>query len=642
MSWDAKGGAPGCSVCTDLRSRVEIRLRDVWRGVGQGCQVCKIVYLAVELYMPDIRELAEASAGDTGDIDQLAIYLLSPGHIWVGPNPHSMFSLYLSSPLDDDFWLFSSHHDGAVGNTASEASLSRGLEWIKFCSSQHEGCDGIDEKPLPDRILDLGEEGVVKLYETRNEKAKYACLSHCWGHGQPLKATVDTLDLLHSGISVTLLPLTLRNAVSVAKRLSIRYLWIDCLCILQDNPLDLQKSCDRMASVFENCFVAIAATKSTGPDDGLFVSVQNPTGMQIKRILASDICSSAPGDVFVRDQFSPWVPHWLKVHNRQAVNSPWPLLCRAWVFQERLLAPRILHFGPHELFFECRSGTICECNRRSGEPDDESELRQFIYMLLDENMKDDNLAMRQQWYRIVQQYTKVMKNLTFERDAFPAIAGLASRISKVLDDEYAAGLWRKNITEGLLWRATSPDRNALRKWRAPTWSWASISSPVEYPDEFRSAYPCAEVIACDVMQNGCGTAGEISSAILTLAGSSVSGFLTWSRPIREDDPATWVWYVIAGCDKGCNSKSFTESLTCPKKCISWFCRWDRPLARRFDGTSVECFRVARLDLNNYYLILAKSDADDHYRRLGLLIRTEYAGEKDSYREMAKHRTVTII
>lgn len=60
-------------------------------------------------------------------------------------------------------------------------------------------------------------------------------LSHCWGLAKPLSTTIHNIQVRKKHISMGILPPTFRDAVVLTGALNIRYLWIDCLCIIQDD-----------------------------------------------------------------------------------------------------------------------------------------------------------------------------------------------------------------------------------------------------------------------------------------------------------------------------------------------------------------------------------------------------------------------
>jgi hypothetical protein len=103
----------------------------------------------------------------------------------------------------------------------------------------------IDECSVPipaDRIIDVGDisDDCVRIVETAGMKAKYCALSHCWGpvdKRPPPEActTKDNEAANFEGIKLSVLPKTFRDAVTVTRSLGLRYLWIDSLCIRQDD-----------------------------------------------------------------------------------------------------------------------------------------------------------------------------------------------------------------------------------------------------------------------------------------------------------------------------------------------------------------------------------------------------------------------
>ncbi|KAH8597777.1 hypothetical protein B0O99DRAFT_684489 [Bisporella sp. PMI_857] len=96
--------------------------------------------------------------------------------------------------------------------------------------------------------------------------------------------------------------------------------------------------------------------------------------------------------------------------------------------------------------------------------------------------------LKNRWREVVHEYTR--ESLTFPSDIFPALAGLTKQIKRARKCEYYAGLREDNIATDLLWIASDKYKETLSdflrivKWRAPTWSWASISSPATYADSY--------------------------------------------------------------------------------------------------------------------------------------------------------------
>jgi len=106
-------------------------------------------------------------------------------------------------------------------------------DWIYSCLTTHSLCSQVPSA-LPTRVLDLSEE-TPRLVDGDNTEAQYISLSHCWGGVPLLTTTVATLEKWKNGIPLSSFPATFADAISLTKKLNIRYLWIDSLCIIQDS-----------------------------------------------------------------------------------------------------------------------------------------------------------------------------------------------------------------------------------------------------------------------------------------------------------------------------------------------------------------------------------------------------------------------
>lgn len=132
--------------------------------------------------------------------------------------------------------------------------------WIKTCRVSHEACSAAnpDANKLPHRLLDLRQrEGTaVVLVESRNNAEchveQYATLSHCWGKIHVIQTTRQNLALRMQGVEWDHLPRTFQDAITIVQALDIRFLWIDSLCIVQDDMLDWKEESVRMAVIYSN------------------------------------------------------------------------------------------------------------------------------------------------------------------------------------------------------------------------------------------------------------------------------------------------------------------------------------------------------------------------------------------------------
>lgn len=143
---------------------------------------------------------------------------------------------------------------------------------IDICDQNHPGCKSLNPR-LPTRVLNVcaGEDhNGTTLEETTEAHGKYAALSHCWGRETPATTTIANLDDRKVDISIADLPLTFQEAIWLTRQLDLQYLWIDSLCIIQDDSNDWRREAPRMANVYGDAFITFSASHSTGCHTGLF------------------------------------------------------------------------------------------------------------------------------------------------------------------------------------------------------------------------------------------------------------------------------------------------------------------------------------------------------------------------------------
>jgi hypothetical protein len=454
-----------CHICIGLLFwLVTFEFGNLRDSAWNGCAECHLLLCAILSYVPlseeedqwtVFRHRSSIKLQSTSDKkNQMSITLYGDGS-------EGYFKLGAFSPLPLE------RIPEVSGVMFSPQLEQQALEWINTCISEHDTCGGAVDEILPTRILKIDPDDYknVCLYETDNEMARYLCLSHCWGGSDVIRTLKDNRKHFWGGIEWTTLPKTFQDAIFFTHSLGMEFLWIDSLCIIQDDDDDWRAEGGKMSNVYEKATLVLAATKNSGPHDGLFASTP---GLKLMELI---------------------VEGWPTVYMRQTIphlTDPkyFPLLRRAWVFQERLLSQRMLHFGQHELLWECAEGEKCECTFTNdpGLSEPWYHGKRVYDTLLAENQS-------QSWWKTVEQYSQL--NLTFEKDIFPALSGIAHLHQKVNQCDFFAGLWSDTFLIDLLWHTTfnsniigrtEKDCLALRpkEWRAPSWSWASITTPVVY------------------------------------------------------------------------------------------------------------------------------------------------------------------
>lgn len=223
-------------------------------------------------------------------------------------------------------------------------------EWIGVCDTSHR-CWSADKRILPTRLLDVdypghGDASTIKLVKTSSlaSNAKYVALSHRWGTtGPSMRATNDKIPYLKRGFKTTSLPQTFQDAVHVTKELGLRYLWIDCLCIIQDSDQDWLHESVKMEDVFANAYCTIAATRAQSSEDG-FLSQE-----RVER-LCKALRPLKGSPYYVCDRIDDF---------REDVENS-ELNQRGWVLQERALSRRTIYFARTQIYWECGQGVYCE------------------------------------------------------------------------------------------------------------------------------------------------------------------------------------------------------------------------------------------------------------------------------------------
>lgn len=348
---------------------------------------------------------------------------------------------------------------------------------------------------LPSRLLSLSETdaGTIRLITTETERKVigcYATLSHSWGDSNIPTLLSSTLDSFKQNISLELLPRTFIEAIAVCRRFSIPYLWIDSLCIIQDSVADWRAEAASMEGVYSNSRLNIMATASRNSHEGLFRS-RDPRHLAL--CIVESEWTDAGNDRFIIVQDEMW----------QMEMTDAPLNQRGWVLQERILPPRALHYGEHQLLWECRELDACE-KYPTGLP---KVLRNIFtgvkitdpvaYRIYEHGWKTRNRDSVDQEkrletaidsaYELWRRWICTYSSMRFTRysDRLIAFSGLASRMRAILRDEYVAGLWRSRLIDELLWFTFGHGsiEYELKPYRprdggAPSWSWASLTGEI--------------------------------------------------------------------------------------------------------------------------------------------------------------------
>lgn len=175
--------------------------------------------------------------------------------------------LYIASNETSDWgdiiWL----PEVSAAGGSEEASQFIGRHLIE-CLADHENCR-FSFTALPTRLLSVGypAEPIQLIASGNATSSKYAALSHCWGDKRSIELTTTNEGELVGGISLESLPRCYQDAFTICRRLDIPYLWIDSMCIRQDDEHDWDDEASKMADIYENSFLTICASRTQNAEE---------------------------------------------------------------------------------------------------------------------------------------------------------------------------------------------------------------------------------------------------------------------------------------------------------------------------------------------------------------------------------------
>lgn len=382
-------------------------------------------------------------------------------------------------------------------STQSSATIELAKLWYNNCLSNHSVCDALNLSttavpPLPKRVIDVREEGMEPvLYEpVDGETGEYICLSHCWGATKPLDVVrytgskndrVTNNPIAYQLPQLATWPRTFRDAVDIARKFNVRYLWIDNTCIIQRDKDDWAMESQRMAQYFGNATFTLAAAWAPNDDVGIY-HPRNP-------LLTYPLCLFEPPDV------PPYKGYYVSLMGLDAIDKyeviKAPLAMRAWVLQEEQLSRRILKYGARGIYWLCFCCSATPDNIMGSERTpyrhenfgNNRQLRMHIHPSRSSTSADAGRnPYLDLWYAQVQEFTS--RNMKTKSDVLPALSSLAQAFAGYMkpNDQYAAGLWQSDLALGLLWsaevsgtRRTTIPAGAVNfdpeGFSGPSWSW---------------------------------------------------------------------------------------------------------------------------------------------------------------------------
>jgi hypothetical protein len=274
------------------------------------------------------------------------------------------------------------------------------------------------------------------------------------------------------------LPRLFQDISSLSSRLGYNYLWIDTLCIQQDDKDDWQLHAEQMSSIYAESSLSIAASTALH-HQSLFWPRRNMLGLT---------------DLYVTPTWTQFHQVPLVLRGSRLEADPLkeePIAKRGWIFQERLLAPRTLHFAKEQVVWECRESLARNWDswsQSAGDEKPEQPKQRLISLFESDELHPDTVL--QFWVKQLSTYSESVTK--FEEDRLFALAGIANMLhalfsrqrSVIFDGTYCAGMWRYRLELQLCWKVSGNLEEGQTprpiSYRAPSWSWASVNGRVRF------------------------------------------------------------------------------------------------------------------------------------------------------------------
>ncbi|KAL9108157.1 MAG: hypothetical protein Q9227_007011 [Pyrenula ochraceoflavens] len=438
-------------------------------------------------------------------------------------------------------------------------SSSIARRWLRECEERHTECAVPGQQHLPSRVIDVlgaGGEPFVRLICCEEPQIDaYVFLSYRWGGTRSLMLKGSHLEQWQDKLSLDSLPQTLKDAVKCTRSLD-----------------DLHKELRRMSDYIRYATLVLQPSGVTSVYDSFFaqspvyerfhtlssLGITRYKHMQVKIPDRNDSCRS-----FVLEAS----PHWYRPLDE-------PIHSRGWVFQERLLCPRVLIFpSTGGMIWQCEMSEISSGKILYGDSNEQNRhrLSRNAYRLSGgaPEKRTTPSEIHESWLALINDYTQ--RDLTYPNDKLVAVAALASfyadRYGNILG-KYCAGVWYNFLYRSLHWQYCGQyngnPKSKPKQKRAPSWSWAAADNNevLEYSEIFLDSKIFLEVIACDIyLVSDALPFGQVTGGTLTISGKLVE--LIW-YPDRWTYDATLYYF---------RSSDMVDSL--PKTPPDWCFRFGR-------------------------------------------------------------------
>jgi hypothetical protein len=326
--------------------------------------------------------------------------------------------------------------------------------WLNTCRTDHGAeCQAQSRTRSQIRLIDVKQMCLVESTEESN----YLALSYVWGQTDTFRTLKQHVNGLEApgGIKhiIDQLPQTIRDAITLTSTLNERYLWVDALCIIQDDEHDKGIQIPLMDLVYDQALATIVALSGTDASSGL---PGVATGVITNPTLVKTVH---------RWNLTPLLP------DLEAAYNPSKYATRGWTFQEEILSRRLMFFTEDEVYFQCRQGFVKSSFSEKTKQEDRGIVNPFVRT---RKGGDALSSIFRTYTELVGQYTG--RQLTHRGDVSNACKGIWSAMNKTFRWNFVSALPEEVFDLALLWRMFPRDLTAGQHgelWQGPSWCWTS-------------------------------------------------------------------------------------------------------------------------------------------------------------------------
>ncbi|KAG8529700.1 uncharacterized protein KY384_005181 [Bacidia gigantensis] len=344
--------------------------------------------------------------------------------------------------------------------------LERVLNWVRSCDATHDKC----HRPFVSLHEPTNGQGMYFVSVSKGCLVeakfgeKYVALSYVWGTiSGVFKCTKANISSLRSIGSLCennahqYLPATIQRAMKFTLQLGFDLLWVDCLCIVQDDPVHAAAQINNMASIYSNACLTLCAADGLDANSGL----RGVPGCSQPRSIQQDILGFADG---------PVTSNWIVPMHKMSVYEE-----RGWTFQEKILSRRVIAFTEHGLEWTCQEALAEEQHHH---------IEKVSSTYVDHNIARETASWPclKKWDNLLRAYLR--RKLTYEEDILRAFGGISTALAGSMSEGFLFGLPQQFFDAALLWVPTEylkrrkDTRNGVPS-AFPSWSWAGWNGAIE-------------------------------------------------------------------------------------------------------------------------------------------------------------------